>query len=298
MKKIIFLIVLILFITGCKSLEQKKFEQNPLYESFYQTTRFIMTKYEKNMYKYLPDDNAREQFIKEFWLRRDPTPSTEENENYDDFQNRIQYANKHFRERTKGFGWNTIRGRILLQLGFPIDRRRDHYNLQTQTRAVPYEIWYYPRFELGLTFIDRNDSGKFELFNPPPGLLSSIDEAIYEFDINKKFWGKSSFKFKAKYSDNGILLNLPTKNILYREEDGYMSAEFQIEIIVYLDFKKIDKLISKKIIKEKKEDILKMNKIKIHVKRELKQKGKYYFDILVTDIFNKSRYRRFVSYKN
>jgi len=44
MKNIFYLIILMLIFSGCRSMEQKKFEQDPLYKSFYQTTRFIMTK--------------------------------------------------------------------------------------------------------------------------------------------------------------------------------------------------------------------------------------------------------------
>ncbi|UCH95670.1 MAG: GWxTD domain-containing protein, partial [Candidatus Aminicenantes bacterium] len=91
-------------------------------DSFFEKARFIMTKQEIEIYKHLPDKAGKEQFIEEFWKKRDPNPETEENESREEFEERITYANKWFKEHSKDRGWDTQRGRILLQLGFP-DRR-------------------------------------------------------------------------------------------------------------------------------------------------------------------------------
>ncbi len=298
-RKYVFLFILfVLFGFACRSIEQKKFEKSPYYKSFYRTTRFIMTDYEKKIYRFLPDNKAIEDFIKDFWKRRDPTPNTEENENYDEFLRRIAYANKYFRERTRGLGWNTNRGRILLQLGFPLQRRREQYNLQSETRYVPYEIWYYPRFELVLGFIDRGDTGKYELLSPPPGLLSAIDEAIYEFDINKKYRGKFLFKFKGKYKKNKLIFTFPVKNILFKELENKMKIKYKFDISVFLNYKKIDFLSITKTIEKKKEELLKLNKLHIDIPYNIRTKGKYYFDVLVTDLINNTRHRRYISYRN
>jgi GWxTD domain-containing protein len=282
---------------ACKSVEQKKFESLPQYKEFYMMARFIMTDYERRMFKYLPDSAARDKFIKEFWKRRDPTPDTDENENYDEFMNRIAFANRNFRERTKGMGWNTVRGRILLQLGFPIERKREHYNLMSENRYVPYEIWYYPRFELVLGFIDKNDDGKYELMDPPPGLLSAIDEAVYEFDINKKYRGKKSIKFNGIYKKGMLIISFPIKNILFKKFGDIMSVQYKFDITVFSNYKEIDKISIKKIIEKDKDEFLKLKKLSVEIPYELQKKGKYYFDILVTDLINKSRYRRYISYR-
>jgi len=298
-KQYVFLLIMfVLFGFACRSIEQKKFEKSPYYKSFYRTARFIMTDYEKKIYRFLPNNKAIEEFIKDFWKRRDPTPNTEANENYDEFLKRIAYANKNFRERTRGLGWNTNRGRILLQLGFPLQRRREQYNLQRENRYVPYEIWYYPRFELVLGFIDRGDTGKYELLSPPPGLLSAIDEAIYEFDINKNFRGKSLFKFKGKYKKNKLIFTFPVKNILFKESKNKMTVKYKFDISVFLNYKKIDFLSITKTIEKKKEGFLKLNKLHIKIPYNLSTKGKYYFDVLVTDLINNTRYRRYVSHKH
>src|SRR5271168_2018743 len=41
---------------------------------------YIITDEEKKAFKAFATDEEREQFIEQFWLRRDPTPDTEENE--------------------------------------------------------------------------------------------------------------------------------------------------------------------------------------------------------------------------
>ena len=47
-------------------------------------------------FKRLQTDEEREQFIEQFWLRRDPTPDTEENEFKEEHYRRIAYANDNF----------------------------------------------------------------------------------------------------------------------------------------------------------------------------------------------------------
>src|SRR5664279_299644 len=42
--------------------------------------RWIITPEEQSAFKQLSNDEERDQFIEQFWLRRDPTPDTPENE--------------------------------------------------------------------------------------------------------------------------------------------------------------------------------------------------------------------------
>ena len=48
------------------------------------------------------NDEERDQFIEQFWLRRDPTPDTVENEFKEEHYRRIAYANEHSRIRSSG----------------------------------------------------------------------------------------------------------------------------------------------------------------------------------------------------
>src|ERR1700760_4569217 len=56
---------------------------------------YIITADEKRAFKALQTDEERENFIENFWRRRDPDPDTEENEFRDQYYERIAYANEH-----------------------------------------------------------------------------------------------------------------------------------------------------------------------------------------------------------
>src|SRR5262249_22148100 len=78
---------------------------------------YIITNEERSAFKQLKTDEEREQFIESFWLRRDPTPDTIDNEFKDDHYERIAYANEHFASGIPG--WKTDRGRIYIMYGKP-----------------------------------------------------------------------------------------------------------------------------------------------------------------------------------
>src|SRR5258707_592327 len=70
---------------------------------------YIITDEEKAAWKRLSTAEEREQFIEQFWLRRDPTPDTAENEYKEEHYRRIAYANEHYASGIPG--WKTDRGR-------------------------------------------------------------------------------------------------------------------------------------------------------------------------------------------
>ena len=73
---------------------------------------YIITGAEKKAFLALQTDEERENFIENFWRRRDPDPDTEENEFREQYYERIAYANEHY---TSGIpGWKTDRGRIYI----------------------------------------------------------------------------------------------------------------------------------------------------------------------------------------
>src|SRR5688572_2276022 len=55
---------------------------------------YIISDEEKKAFKKLATDDEREQFIGEFWRRRDPDPDTDENEFKEEYYERIAYANE------------------------------------------------------------------------------------------------------------------------------------------------------------------------------------------------------------
>src|SRR6202142_2790575 len=83
---------------------------------------YIITDEKKKAFKTLQTDEEREQFIEQFWLRRDPSPDTEENEYREEHYRRIAYANDNFASGVPG--GKTDRGMIYIKYGPPDERER------------------------------------------------------------------------------------------------------------------------------------------------------------------------------
>ena len=61
-----------------------------------QDVGYIISAEEKEAFKRLTTDDERYQFIEQFWLRRDPTPDTPDNETKLEHYRRIAFANERF----------------------------------------------------------------------------------------------------------------------------------------------------------------------------------------------------------
>lgn len=72
-----------------------------------QDVRWIITDEERAAFKKLTNDEERDQFVEQFWLRRDPTPDTIENQFKEEHYRRMVYANEHFGSNVPG--WKTNR---------------------------------------------------------------------------------------------------------------------------------------------------------------------------------------------
>jgi len=140
---------------------------------------YIITPEEKAAFKALSNDEERDQFIEQFWLRRDPTPDTPENEYKEEHYRRIAYANEHFASGIPG--WKTDRGRIYIMWG-PPDQIESHDGGGTyerpmeegggETSTYPFEIWRYRYLEgvgqdVNLEFVDQCMCGEFSLSSNP-----------------------------------------------------------------------------------------------------------------------------------
>lgn len=300
MKKYLILTgVLFALLTACSSLSRSLQKTDPYYESFYEKASLIMTKFEKQVYRFLPSPKARREFIEDFWKRRDPTPDTPENENKIEFERRIAFANKWFHEGRIRRGWDTARGRILLQLGFPDRRYKDYLQSSLySSRRIPIEQWYYIYEDLALMFIDEKDNGVYSLYQPPPGLLSAIDNTIARYDLVRLNKTKQNLRFKTNYKDGLISIKIPTDNIFFVEKEGQMTAKFQIEIRVNLNYLAKETIKRTKLLAKPKNEILNMKYYTLEIPYTMNEKGQYNFDILIEDVFNQSKYRMVVSKKN
>jgi GWxTD domain-containing protein len=141
--------------------------------------RWIITPEELSAFKQLSNDEERDAFIEQFWLRRDPTPDTEENEYKEEHYRRIAYANEHFAAGIPG--WRTDRGRIYIAWG-PPDEIDSHPSGGTYERPMeegggststyPFEDWRYRYIEgvgqeVILEFVDSCTCGDYHLTIDP-----------------------------------------------------------------------------------------------------------------------------------
>ncbi len=137
--------------------------------------RWIITDEERSAFKQLSNDDERDQFIEQFWLRRDPTPDTVENEYKEEHYRRIAYANEHFAAGIPG--WKTDRGRIYIMYG-PADSMETHptggfYERPAEegggaTSTYPFEIWNYRYLEgvgqnIDIEFVDPCSCGEYHM---------------------------------------------------------------------------------------------------------------------------------------
>jgi len=130
---------------------------------------YIITDAERAAFKNLQTDAEREQFIEQFWKRRDPTPDTERNEFKEEHYRRIAYANEHFSAGIPG--WKTDRGRIYITYG-PPDEIEDHH---AETARAPYQLWRYRYIEgigqnVVVQFTDPNRNGEYRMDNAPAAI--------------------------------------------------------------------------------------------------------------------------------
>ncbi len=136
---------------------------------------YIITKEEKRAFDALTTDEERENFIENFWRRRDPNPDTEENEYREEYYERIAYANQHY---TSGIpGWKTDRGRIYIAWGKPDSVEahpsggsydRPSYEGGGSTTTYPFEIWFYRHLDnvgdgVEIEFVDPTGTGEYRI---------------------------------------------------------------------------------------------------------------------------------------
>ena len=78
---------------------------------------YIISPTERKSFLQLQTNEEREQFIEQFWQRRNPDPDSTDNPVKEEHYRRIAYANEHFSSGMPG--WKTDRGRIYIIWGKP-----------------------------------------------------------------------------------------------------------------------------------------------------------------------------------
>ena len=141
--------------------------------------RYIITDEERQAFKRFKTDEERQQFVEQFWLRRDPTPDTEENEYKEEHYRRIAYANDHYASGIPG--WKTDRGMIYIKYGAPdeIDSHPSGGSYERpieegggETSTYPFEDWRYRYIDgvgtnVIIEFVDTTMSGEYHISLDP-----------------------------------------------------------------------------------------------------------------------------------
>jgi GWxTD domain-containing protein len=148
---------------------------------------YIISPEERSAFLHLATNEEREQFIEQFWQRRNPDPDSADNTFKEEHYRRIAYANEHYSSGIPG--WKADRGRIYIMWGAP-DEIDSHpsggsYDRPTsegggETSTYPFEDWRYRYLEgigenVELEFVDPTMSGEYRLTTDP----SEKDALLY-----------------------------------------------------------------------------------------------------------------------
>jgi GWxTD domain-containing protein len=148
---------------------------------------YIITPEERSAFLHLKTNEEREQFIEQFWQRRNPDQDSAENTFKEEHYRRIAYTNEHFASGIPG--WKTDRGRIYIIWGAP-DEIESHPSGGSyerppeegggETSTYPFEKWRYRYLEgigndVNLEFVDPSSSGEYHLTMDP----SEKDALLY-----------------------------------------------------------------------------------------------------------------------
>jgi GWxTD domain-containing protein len=140
---------------------------------------WIISDEERKAFKQLQTDEERQAFIEAFWLRRDPSPDTEENEYKEEHYRRMAYADERFASGIPG--WKTDRGKIYIMFG-PPDEIDAHSSGGTYDRPIeegggttstfPFEKWRYRYLEgvgtdINIEFVDTTMTGEYHMTMDP-----------------------------------------------------------------------------------------------------------------------------------
>jgi GWxTD domain-containing protein len=157
----------------------KKELETPYKRWLNEEVTYIITDEERKAFGRFQTDEERQQFIEQFWLRRDPTPDTEENEYREEHYRRIAYANEQYASGVPG--WKTDRGMMYIKYG-PADEVEDHPSGGSYDRPIeegggttstfPFQKWRYRYIEgigndVNIEFVDTTMTGEYHMTMDP-----------------------------------------------------------------------------------------------------------------------------------
>lgn len=180
--KILLSVILCLHLFDCAAQGPQRVSLDSQSKKFLDYVHYIILPVEEKIFREMPLED-RGEFIKDFWARRDPEPSTPVNEFRQNYYKRLAMADQAFSIGGKP-GWKTDRGRIFILLGpptniikkpmgdVPYEQRNFIKGSQLETGTLTEratEIWVYdnyPEYYSGpfrLVFVDYHSTGDYKL---------------------------------------------------------------------------------------------------------------------------------------
>lgn len=133
-------------------------------QGFLDLVWYIATPEELQRFKTTPE-NEKRQYIRQFWEKRDPDPSTPINEFLAEHLRRFLYANQLFSPSVtkKNEGWRTEMGRVYIMFGSPNSIQRGQFSQDN----LAFERWDYNNVpaqgSILFIFVEDQTSGVFHL---------------------------------------------------------------------------------------------------------------------------------------
>jgi GWxTD domain-containing protein len=191
-----------------EALERMSEEERMPFESL----DFLSSSEELEAYQ----DEDKAHFLRLFWKRRDPTPTTQVNERQLEHYRRVAYANVHFAAPKLDLpGWKSKRGEFYIRYGEPVVKWRELGEVSMGVGLVPPR-WFWSYGEEGrevtLTFADTFLNGE------------------YNFPFPNKNWGPADFRNSPATIAQRLIETLPED---YQHDYGGEPLEFAYRTVEY-----------------------------------------------------------------
>jgi GWxTD domain-containing protein len=231
-------LAVVALVAACASTRGLK-ELDPKSRDFISKVRYAITGEERRAFLALAPE-ARETFIEDFWRRRDPTPSTPENEYRVEYYNRIERSNRLFSGGGSP-GWLQDRGRVYITLGPPDNRIT--YPRGVTFYGLPTEIWWYGLYTI--VFIDEYWNDDYRISPDSAGQISVITQAQSQWAQPRERMAKpgdvryaaaiAGLEVQIEVGDGGatrFLVVIPNRNIWMKSAGQSLQATLEVTMKV------------------------------------------------------------------
>ena len=191
---------------------------------------YIINKEERKIFLELPD-SGRDDFIAQFWKRRDPSPDSERNEFKIEYEDRVAKAATMFHGEGRP-GWQTDRGRIFILFGPPSER----LTYPMDASGFCREIWYYGAFPV--IFIDEHCSGYFVMtainlehlqeLNIAQGHFQNTfnpEKKLFDYQVSMQKTLAEGGVYEGK-----VFVDIPYDTIWFNFKGGRLETGFEVHL--------------------------------------------------------------------